>query len=68
MIKEVGRRSWRKDGDPAIEIVYECEYGVICSKPRYAGGEWVKLENDAYKAALEKYKELLKQNNKLFEV
>lgn len=38
MIKEVGRRSWRKDGDPAIEIVYECEYGVICSKPRYAGG------------------------------
>lgn len=68
MIKEVGRRIWTKDQHPAIEIIYKCEYGIIWSAPKYRGGGWAQIEEDAFANALAKYKELLREDNRLIEV
>lgn len=68
MLKEIARRSYTEDGDPRIEIFYECEYGIIKSNPSCGGGGWSTVENLAYARALEKYSELLREDNKLFEV
>lgn len=67
MIKEIKRRTWKENCDPAIEIVYECEYGLIWSTPKYRGGGWDQIEEDAFTNAWTKYKELLKEDNKLIE-
>lgn len=60
MLKEIARRSYTEDSDR--------EYGIIKSNPSYGGGGWSTVENLAYARALEKYSELLREDNKLFEV
>lgn len=69
MIKEVNRRAWHDEAaTPQLEVIYECEYGLIFSRPKYRGGGWDGLECMAFSNAVDKYKELLKEDNKLIEV
>lgn len=68
MIKKIASRTWTdKDQKPAIEELYECEYGVIYSEPEYHGGGWDGIQRDCYAEALKKYKEVLKEHNRLLE-
>ncbi len=65
-LKVVSEHRSHRHGNPCIERIYECEYGLI-HVVHDGGGGWVGVESTVHQKALNKYIKLAKQAGELHE-